>query len=307
MIQTDYGAFDGVSWERLCQSAFKIRHGDDYQRMPASPGDFGFEGWTTHGHVFQCYCPEKNYTQAELYEALRRKITDDIPKLKQFKDEIARRIGNVKIAKWLLVTPIVEHNKLYAHARKKEAEAREWSLEILHEDFTIFLQDAGYYAPEFETVRAATGSALQLGPPVAPGSVLVNPPEKYDGLIDRKNRVRLRARTGTPTFESDLASMNSLTEQKFLSCDAHLATIERTSPQAFQKIIRVIGHYAEEVAELMHTWEQEPNVLVQTVKTELGQRLEAELGTAIGHSDARRLADLMTSRWLAVCQLDFIE
>lgn len=70
MIQTDFGTFDGTSWERLCQLAFKLKYGPSYQRMPASPGDYGIEGWTTDGLAFQCYCPERHYTQDELYEAI---------------------------------------------------------------------------------------------------------------------------------------------------------------------------------------------------------------------------------------------
>lgn len=57
-----------------------------------SPGDYGIEGWTADGHVFQCYCPEKDDTQDELYEALRRKITADIPKLHRYAKQIAARI-----------------------------------------------------------------------------------------------------------------------------------------------------------------------------------------------------------------------
>jgi hypothetical protein len=45
MIQTKYGTFDGNSWEELCQRVFKLKYGDDnYQEMPASPGDYGIEG-----------------------------------------------------------------------------------------------------------------------------------------------------------------------------------------------------------------------------------------------------------------------
>jgi hypothetical protein len=307
LFQTDFGAFDGTSWERLCQSAFKIKYGDDYQRMPASPGDFGLEGWTSNGLGFQCYCPEKNYTQPELYEAIRDKITADVPKLKLFAEEISARIGSTKLNKWLLVTPVVEHNKLHAHARKKEKEARAWNLPILHKGFSIFLQDAGFYALEFEQCHRSSGRALQFGPAIDSGAVLPQPPEEFDKLIDRKNRIRLRDKAERPSFEAELQAINDLTQGKFLRCDAHLATIERTSPQAYQKIIRVIGHYAEEMKELQYFWTAEPNGLVDAVKSELGRRLEAELGAAIGYSDARNLADLMVSRWLAVCQLDFAE
>ena len=307
MIQTDYGTFDGTSWERLCQNAFKLKFGSLYQRMPASPGDYGIEGWTIDGMAFQCYCPEKNYTQDELRSAIQSKITRDVSKLKLYQTQIASRIGDTKIQKWLLVTPVFEHNNLHEHARKKEIEAREWELSILHDDFTILIQDAGYYATEFEQCRRSEGLPLQLGPVVTAEDVLPQAPEEFEELIDRKNRVRLRDKAGLTSFETELQKFNTLTATKFLKCDEHLATIERTSPQAFQQIIRVIGHYAEEMQELQVAWVGEPNGLVEEVKTELGRRLEEDLKGTMGFSDARRLADLMVSRWLAVCQLDFTE
>ena len=99
--------------------AFKLKFGSLYQRMPASPGDYGIEGWTTDGMAFQCYCPEKSYTQDELRVAIQSKITRDVPKLKLYQAQIASRIGATKIQKWLLVTPVFDHNNLHEHARKK--------------------------------------------------------------------------------------------------------------------------------------------------------------------------------------------
>ncbi|MEX3981821.1 hypothetical protein AB4Y45_22890 [Paraburkholderia sp. EG287A] len=307
MIQTDFGTFDGTSWERLCQSAFKLKYGPSYQRMPASPGDYGIEGWTTDGLAFQCYCPERHYTQDELYDAIRDKITRDVGKLKSYAQQIAERIGSTKIRNWLFVTPTINDNELHKHARKKERDARKWALTILTDDFNISLLDAGYYSSEFEQCRRNAGNALQLGPAVDKSIALPEAPEEYDKLIARKNRMRLKSRLASPTFEAELSEFNKLVQGKFLRCDHHLATIERTSPQAFAQVIRVIGLYADEMQELKYFWTGEPNELVESVKAELGNRLEKELGGIVSFSDARTLADLVVARWLAVCQLDFSE
>jgi hypothetical protein len=307
VIQTDYGSFDGTSWERLCQLAFKQKFGTTYQHMPKSPGDFGLEGWTTDGLGFQCYCPEKHYTQSELYDAIRDKITEDVGKLKLYAAEIAERLGSTKIQKWLLVTPVVEHNKLHRHARKKEGEARAWGISILTDDFTIYIQDGGFYASEFEQCRRNEGASLQLGPALSPVDVLKPAPEAYEQLIDRKNRARLLSRSGSSGFEAALFKLNQITGDKFLRCDHHLATIERASPQAYYQIIRIIGHYAEELEELAYTWAGEASELVDEVKAQLCQRIESELAGRVTFSDANKIADLVVSRWLAVCQLDFAE
>ena len=96
MFKTKYGAFDGTSWEELCQIIFKRRYEDElYQKIPASPGDFGLEGFTNRtGRGFQCYCPSTHYDKHELYEKQRDKITTDLNKLKFEATSLLRRKMN---------------------------------------------------------------------------------------------------------------------------------------------------------------------------------------------------------------------
>ncbi len=90
MIKTKYGIFDGDSWEEICQMCFKSKYYDEgYQYMPALPnGDFGIEGFTKSGKVFQCYCPDFDYDSKNLYEKQRDKITEDLNKLKKNEKEL---------------------------------------------------------------------------------------------------------------------------------------------------------------------------------------------------------------------------
>ncbi|WP_288408868.1 hypothetical protein [uncultured Herbaspirillum sp.] len=276
--------------------------------MPASsPGDFGIEGWCSDGTVFQCYCPEKEYTRSELYEAIRNKITADLPKLKKNEAELTKRLGEIKVKRWILVTPLVDNNDLHAHARKKELEAKAWGIPLLHADFDIKLQDAGFYANEFEQSRRTDGIALQIGPVLPKATVLPDLPLEYLKLIERKNRVLLKSRVNSPTFNSELAEINQLTEAEFLQCDDNLSEIERSSPQAYQKLYYVIGQYGSEMKKKQLRWTGEPNELVEKIREELSQRIEAELAGAISHNSVQRTVDLLISRWLAVCQLDVRE
>lgn len=98
MITTPVGKFTGTTWEAQCQLAFKLKHGGDgYQHIPASPGDFGIEGYTKHtGYAFQCYCPERLYHQDELYEKQRTKINDDLKKLRDYSDDLQKILGGTR-------------------------------------------------------------------------------------------------------------------------------------------------------------------------------------------------------------------
>jgi hypothetical protein len=111
VFQTTYGPFDGNSWERLCQLVFKRKFAEDgYTQIPATPGDYGLEGFTkTTGCGYQCYCPDKVYPPKELYEKQRSKITADLNKLQTNLADLTKVLGTTKLRRWHLVTPTIAH------------------------------------------------------------------------------------------------------------------------------------------------------------------------------------------------------
>ncbi len=79
------GYMTGNAWEELCVQCYHIRYQkDNYTYIPAAQGgDAGIEGFTNKGIVHQCYCPERVYSDDDLYEHQRDKLTTDIEKLKK--------------------------------------------------------------------------------------------------------------------------------------------------------------------------------------------------------------------------------
>lgn len=73
---------NGNAWEKLCDSCYRSRYQENgYQELPAAVGgDGGIEGYTMNGIVYQCYCPEREYSDDELYNHMRDKMTRDIKK-----------------------------------------------------------------------------------------------------------------------------------------------------------------------------------------------------------------------------------
>lgn len=94
------GYLSGNLWEELCVECYRSRYQkDNYMLIPAvQGGDAGIEGFTQNGIVHQCYCPEREYTDDELYEHLRNKLTTDIDKLKKNAERLkklgVRRLRN---------------------------------------------------------------------------------------------------------------------------------------------------------------------------------------------------------------------
>ena len=79
------GYMTGNAWETLCVQCYRLRYqSDDYTAIPAvQGGDAGIEGFTNKGIVHQCYCPERPYSDNELYTHQREKLTTDIEKRQQ--------------------------------------------------------------------------------------------------------------------------------------------------------------------------------------------------------------------------------
>ena len=77
------GYMNGDAWEELCVSCYRLKYQtQNYTAIPAvHGGDAGIEGFTCNGIVHQCYCPERSYSDSELYDHQRDKLSADIKKL----------------------------------------------------------------------------------------------------------------------------------------------------------------------------------------------------------------------------------
>lgn len=303
MIQTTYGTFDGDSWEELCQLIFKSKYKKkQYQEMVASPGDYGIEGFTKlDGVAFQCYCPDSHYTQKELYEKQRDKITADLKKIKKYEKDIKSRLGSTALREWVFVTPVITDNALLRHAQSKQDEVVGWGLTIIDPDFKVILQDAGFFAKEIYEIQESQGKKITLF------SALEISNEKnelnfteHEENISRKNRLRCM-------FDGSLDSkkhlrLNKITSKKWLDSDVFLKYIEKDASEVYFHVMRVISQYESEVEELCITWQGEAEELITKVRDELALRI-GEAIPSLGEAERYRLSDQMTSKWLAMCPL----
>ena len=116
---------DGDTWENWCDNIYRDRYqNQNFVKIPAAHlGDAGIEGFTLSGIAYQCYCPEKNYSDDDLYGRLRTKVTTDIGKLID-KDNAKRlkALGVCKIKEWHFVTPEYKDKRIIEHLEQKRKE-----------------------------------------------------------------------------------------------------------------------------------------------------------------------------------------
>lgn len=307
MFRSSFGAFDGDSWEALCQQVFKKKFArEGYQPIPASPGDFGLEGFTMFtGIGFQCYCPDEHYTRQELYEKQRDKITKDLGKLKDNEVELKRRFGSTTLSDWYFVTPEINKNDLLAHARTKETEVRSWNLSILQPNFHVHLHDADHYLVEINEILSAAGVALDFGmhPPVLPA--LTEQMEVYEDNVLRKSKARLKMKQTSVKYDFLVNQINQQTLESFLEADASFRRIQETAPTLYFKLVRLISEFEKFVVETSATWDGTADELTTTVRDKLTQRIVRDLSPLLDETNASQISRHMVARWLAICELDY--
>lgn len=116
---------NGDTWEMWCDSCYRDRYQNEhFIKVPADhKGDAGIEGFTLSGIVYQCYCPDKDYTTNELYEHLRNKVTTDIGKLIDPKNvPRLKKLGIPQIKEWHFVIPEYPDKRIVEHLEEKRQE-----------------------------------------------------------------------------------------------------------------------------------------------------------------------------------------
>lgn len=307
MFNTKFGPFNGSTWEGLCQQVLKRKHQSDcYQQMPASPGDYGIEGYTVNtGWAFQCYCPEKHYERTELYEKQRDKITEDLGKLKAYQKELPERIGTTKLSRWVFVTPEIDRNALLKHAKTKEAEVRSWGLNFLTSDFTVLLHDGDHYLVEINEIRSASGEAMVFDDAAPALAALTGQQEEYEKNVQRKSESRLSDILQKANFTQRVQSLSQITIENFLEADGYFRRVSATSPITYLKLVRLINEYEQGVIETSATWSGTAEELTTKVRDGLAELVYEELSPEFDLANSKKVARFMTARWLAVCELDY--
>lgn len=167
------GKLDGDSWEDICQACYRMMYREKhYTEIPAvQGGDGGIEGFTRNGIVNQCYCAEREYSENELYEHQRDKMTHDINKLlsPEYKKRLLK-LGVPTIREWHFVVPFYKDSRIIEHAETKRQEVLKRKEEdpeqydYIDSNFIIVIKQAEDFAVEITRImrKSLTDTKLNL-------------------------------------------------------------------------------------------------------------------------------------------------
>jgi len=307
MIKTKYGDFDGNKWEAVCQVCFKHKYEEhSYQEIKASPGDHGIEGFTRKGDVFQCYCPEKEYTQDELHENIRDKITKDLKKLIKNQNQLKSKLNGTKIKRWIFVTPHYEKNKIINHCAKKSQEYRQLGLDILDSDFDVLIYDADFYAEYLATALNSVGEKLYIRPDEDNNEDIEafknSGSEQAQNIIKKSISIVENSVSGVSSPKSDMLVRTYI--RQYLTGYSVVRTLEKRFGKSYERYLRNVDDMAEELDQKKVFHDSTNQNFVTKIRAEVSQRINDEFAE-LDPVTKNQLSRYVVALWLADCPLRF--
>lgn len=304
MKTESFGELSGQDWEDICNKLFNLRYQNNYQKVPAKyGGDYGIEGFTFHGDLFQCYSPkDEEYSARSLYEAQREKITNDINKLIKNIQKIKKLNKNTLIKNWHFVTPNYDNKDLVEHCRKKEEKVQNEISQDITKDFKIILQTEDSYISEIGQLINA--NILQIH------STSKNYNEDDLKLISEShNEIVEKIRTKLSKLDSLKNNQDKLNKftfnifKYFIEGQEELSMLNKSYPEIYAGLSRLKNSIEKKV--------QQQSLIgielkdLQTIQEQYKNDLEKDFKNACEISLLENLAQEAIADWMARCPIDF--
>ena len=300
---------DGDSWEKLCNECYRIHYDKEhYTEIPAaSQGDAGIEGFTITGIVTQCYCPERAYSDEDLYAHQRDKMTKDIAKLLNNGERLIK-LGVPMIHEWHFLVPEYLDKRIVEHAEKKRKEVLQTKAsspkkyEYIADDFVILIKTAANYRVEITRLLRETLTDVKLNFAVLHTDLMnweecdsvkvANIEKKVKAIVGQENDdIKEFVDMYLGFYMKGLSILNMLREN-FLDIYEDIVQLEQTYKKEVQ------------IKTMLNTKNEINSQLFLEILNDFGQKLEKDFNYLNSASIMELKLDLV-SGWLADCSMRF--
>lgn len=293
-------SWDSEEWEHYGVQLVTRRFGvDQVVRVPdQDKGDRGLDAFTLGGVCFQCYAPENEPLAPSSRATLqKKKINADLNKLDTNKDDIKKLLGETKLKRWVLLTPVHESADLVEYCNRKGKEVKEKDLPFIDDDFAVMVHDMRTYAVEHAALSQEflMASDINQPPPPPPGINFAAAAGPHIGKMDDKL-------AKIPDLHDDgkrTVHRAVLLEGQF-GGDALLDRYRNRMPEVASSFEVQIASARREMI-LAQAEGAAPAEYYSQVRRQLVQRF----GAIINQVNAEYLAQKCISDWLQQCPLDF--
>lgn len=309
MFTTNYGNFDGSSWEGMMQVIFKKKYQTNkYQRVPATPGDFGIEGFTRDGQTFQCYCPDVNADNKTIYEKQRQKVTDDINKLQNYSKDLQKILGGTILKTWVLVTPRMGHHDLLTHCHKKRDLVKSWNLPFIdNSNFEVIVHEIEDYASDIGEYFELSKKKIAIAPKALKEGGIIKWREKQIDLVNNaleKNEIRLSSTSNSQPSVEKINELTNETAKNYLNGESILKRWLSSQPENHQRFVELMATVEDELKEKILLSTVDPNQLVNNVTLYMEGKIKAAF-EYLDESTVIRLKHYAVASWILRCPLYF--
>lgn len=307
------GYMTGNAWEELCVQCYRLRYqSDGYTAIPAvSGGDAGIEGFTKSGIVHQCYCPERTYSDNELREHLRDKLSTDIGKLMKNGVRL-RELGVPPVVEWHFNIPEYKDSHIISHAENKRQEVikakGEQPVDFLHiaDGFRIVIKTAEDFTPEISRIIRTNLTDMRLNLAV---KHLDSPDWSKCGSEKVAN---IRRKIKAVMLVEDDAN-ETLNQVVGIYIDYYISGIEIMNnlrvgfPEIYEDVYQLEQSYKREVSlkTLMNTNKAINASLFQNILNEFQSKLERDFSQRFTEASIGELKQDLVASWLADCSMEF--
>ena len=305
---------DGNAWENICVKCYRYRYEDQhYTPIPAvSGGDAGIEGFTKTGIVHQCYFPERQYSDHELYEAQRDKLSADIKKLLNNGDRLVA-LGVPVIHEWHFNIPEYRDSKILIHAATKQKEvlsAKEDDPDkysYIADDFQIVIKTAENFSAEISRI-IRTSADYNLNLAVEHTS---NPNWK-DCDSQKVANIRRKIKAIMHVSDDDNPNVERVVG---LYIDYYICGLENMNrlkmnfPDIHAELFKLVQIYKGEVTlkTSMNTNSSMNQSLFNELLNEFEKKLETDFSNSFNQASIVEIKQDMVASWLADCSMEFSE
>ena len=306
------GYMTGNAWEELCVKCYRLRYQKEhYTAIPAvQGGDAGIEGFTQNGIVHQCYCPERVYSDNDLYAHQRDKLTADIEKLMANGDRL-KRLGVPPIVEWHFNIPEYKDSRILSHAQSKQQEVltakKENPASFAHisNDFKILIKIAEDFAPEISRIIRTNLTDMKL-------NFAVQHRENPDwSKCDSQKVANIRRKVGAVMHVDERDSY--LNDVVNIYIDYYIAGLEIMNdlqfhfPEIYEELYKLEQSYKREVSlkTRMNTDRQLNSVLFNDILDEFQEKLEKDFSRMLTQASVVELKQDLVASWLADCSMEF--
>lgn len=306
------GYMTGNAWEDLCVQCYRIRYQEDnYTAIPATQdGDAGIEGFTNKGIVHQCYCPERAYSDNELYEHQRVKLTTDIEKLKKNSARL-RALGVPPIIEWQFNIPEYKDSRILIHAECKRQEVltakKDKPSDYAHiaENFQVVIKTADDFKPEISQIIRTNITDMKINAVIKHTNV----PDWSKCDSDKVANIRRKIKAVMLVDDTDetFNEVVGIYVGYYVSGLEIMNNLRINFPEIYEDIIRLEQSYKREVSikTLMNTDKTMNRTLFDEILNEFHSKLERDFSSRFTEASIGELKQDLIASWLADCSMEF--